>query len=142
MYKATYRLGRRGLVISAISGVDTALWDLLGKELGAPVYKLLGADRRPIKGYITGGYYREDKDIKKLVEEEKSYVQAGFDTVKIKIGGLSIKEDLERVFAVREDLGTQVNIACRSEEHTSELQSRQYLVCRLLLEKKTKRIQR
>ncbi len=112
MYKATYRLGRRGLVISAISGVDIALWDLLGKELGAPVYKLLGAERLPIKGYITGGYYREDKDIKKLVEEEKSYVQAGFDTVKIKIGGLSLKEDLERVSAVREALGKQVNIAC------------------------------
>jgi len=112
MYKATYRLGRRGLVISAISGVDTALWDLLGKELGAPVYKLLGADRRPIKGYITGGYYREDKDIKKLVEEEKSYVEAGFDTVKIKIGGMSVREDLERVSAVREALGKQVNIAC------------------------------
>ena len=112
MYKGTYRLGRRGLVISAMSGVDTALWDLLGKEMGAPVYKLLGADRRPIKGYITGGYYREDKDIKKLVEEEKSYVEAGFDTVKIKIGGMSVREDLERVSAVREALGKQVNIAC------------------------------
>ncbi len=112
MYKGTYRLGRRGLVISAISGIDTALWDLLGKELGAPVYQLLGASNRPIKGYITGGYYREDKDIKKLVEEEKSYVQAGFDTVKIKIGGLSIEEDLKRVSAVREALGRNVNVAC------------------------------
>jgi D-arabinonate dehydratase len=112
MYKGTYRLGRRGLVISAMSGIDTALWDLLGKELGAPVYKLLGAGRRPIKGYITGGYYRDDKDVKKLVEEEKSYVQAGFDTVKIKIGGLSIEEDVERVRAVREALGKKVSIAC------------------------------
>ncbi|HZD12405.1 MAG TPA: mandelate racemase/muconate lactonizing enzyme family protein, partial [Candidatus Binatus sp.] len=112
MYKATYRLGRRGIVVSAMSGIDTALWDILGKEVGAPVYKLLGAAKRPVKGYITGGYYRDDKDVKKLVEEEKSYVEAGFDTVKIKIGGLSFNQDLERVRAVREELGPEVGIAC------------------------------
>lgn len=39
MYKATFRLGRRGIVVSAMSGVDIALWDLAGKELGAPVYR-------------------------------------------------------------------------------------------------------
>ncbi len=41
MYRATFRLGRRGIVVSAMSGVDIALWDLLGKEHGAPVYRLL-----------------------------------------------------------------------------------------------------
>ncbi len=111
LYKATYRVGRRGIVVCAMSGIDIALWDLLGKELGAPIYKLLGAEKRPIKGYITGGYYREDKDLKKLVEEEKSYVDAGFDTVKLKSGARSIEEDLKRVDAVKEAVGKDVKVA-------------------------------
>jgi len=103
MYKATFRLGRRGIMISAISGVDIALWDILGKEFGSPIYSILGATNRRIKGYITGGYYRQDKDIEKLLEEVKSYVDKGFDTVKIKIGGLKIEDDLKRLKAIREE---------------------------------------
>jgi D-arabinonate dehydratase len=111
MYTATFRLGRRGVIISALSGVDIALWDLLGKELGAPVYKLLGGPNRRIKGYVTGAYYREDKDLPKLVEEEKSYLEAGFDTVKMKIGALPLAQDIERVKKVKEASGGRLNIA-------------------------------
>jgi D-arabinonate dehydratase len=64
MYGASFRLGRRGVMISAISGVDIALWDLLGKELGAPIYRLPGGSPKKIRGYITGGYYyKEGKGI-------------------------------------------------------------------------------
>jgi D-arabinonate dehydratase len=111
MYMATFRLGRRGVMISALSGVDTALWDLLGKELGAPIYKLLGAPRRRVKGYITGGYYREDKDIQKLVEEEGEYLRAGFDTVKMKVGALPIAQDVKRISSVKEAYGDRIRIA-------------------------------
>jgi D-arabinonate dehydratase len=111
MYMATFRLGRRGVIVSAMSGIDVALWDLLGKEVGTPVYKLLGGSDRSVKGYITGGYYREDKDIPKLLEEEKSYLDAGFDTVKIKIGGLSPKQDLERIKALKDEFGDRINLA-------------------------------
>ncbi|MDW8074120.1 MAG: mandelate racemase/muconate lactonizing enzyme family protein, partial [Nitrososphaerota archaeon] len=93
MYKASFRLGRRGVMISAMSGVDIALWDILGKELGAPIYKLLAARPRRVKGYITGGYYRPEKDIQRLIEEVRSYREKGFDTVKIKIGGVSLEKD-------------------------------------------------
>jgi D-arabinonate dehydratase len=111
MYMATFRLGRRGVNISAMSGIDIALWDILGKELGAPVYELLGGAKTRVKGYITGGYYREDKDLVKLVEEERSYLKAGFDTVKIKIGGLPMARDVERIRRVREAFGDKINIA-------------------------------
>jgi D-arabinonate dehydratase len=111
MYMATFRLGRRGVMISALSGVDTALWDLLGKELGAPIHKLLGAPGRRVKGYITGGYYREDKDIQKLVEEEGEYLRAGFDTVKMKVGALPLAQDIKRISSVRDAYGDRVKIA-------------------------------
>lgn len=111
MYKATFRLGRRGIVVSAMSGVDIALWDLAGKELGAPVYRLLGGEARRMRGYITGGYYRPDKDIPRLLEEVEEYVRSGFKTVKIKVGGLSIEEDLKRLSALRERFGEGLEIA-------------------------------
>lgn len=111
MYVATFRLGRRGVIISAMSGVDTALWDLLGKEVGAPIYKLLGGADRRVKGYITGGYYREDKDLVKLVEEERGYLKAGFDTVKMKIGALPMAKDVKRIRSVKDEFGEKVNIA-------------------------------
>ncbi len=111
MYKATFRLGRRGIVVSAMSGVDIALWDLAGKEFGAPIHRLLGGNSRKMKGYITGGYYRPDKDIPRLIEEVEGYVRSGFKTVKIKVGGLSIEEDLKRLSALRERFGEGLGIA-------------------------------
>ncbi|MDG7012752.1 MAG: mandelate racemase/muconate lactonizing enzyme family protein [Nitrososphaerota archaeon] len=111
MYMATFRLGRRGVIISAMSGVDIALWDLLGKELGAPIYRLLGGAERRVKGYITGGYYRKDKDIPALIEEERGYLKAGFDTVKIKIGALPLAQDVNRIRSVKEAFGDKVDIA-------------------------------
>jgi D-arabinonate dehydratase len=111
MYRATFRLGRRGVNIAAMSGVDIALWDILGKELGSPIYKLLGGAKTRVKGYITGGYYRDDKDLAKLVDEEKSYLDAGFDTVKMKVGGLPVARDVERIRRVKDAFGDKINIA-------------------------------
>src|SRR3712207_9165084 len=55
------QLGRRGLSVSALAGVDLALWDILGKSLDAPVWRLLGgrrADRMP--AYASGGWAKAD----------------------------------------------------------------------------------
>jgi len=58
-----------------------------------------------------GGYYSEQKGVPQLIEEVKGYVDKGFDTVKLKIGGLSVKEDIERIKAVRESFGEKLDIA-------------------------------
>lgn len=111
MYKATLRFGRRGIVIAGISGIDIALWDIMGKKTKKPIYKLLGGFKRKIKAYITGGYYSEKKDIEKLREEEAYYAKMGFEGVKVKIGAKRMEEDLERLRAVREAVGENVKIA-------------------------------
>ncbi|MEM3558636.1 MAG: arabinonate dehydratase [Metallosphaera sp.] len=111
MYKATLRFGRRGIVIAGISGVDIALWDLMGKKTKKPIYKLLGGSKKRVKAYITGGYYSDKKDIDKLREEEAYYVKNGFKGIKVKIGAKSMEEDLERLKAIREVVGEDVRIA-------------------------------
>jgi L-alanine-DL-glutamate epimerase-like enolase superfamily enzyme len=73
-----------------------------------PVYKLLGGERRPIFTYSTGGYYPRDATIETAVEEMKSFVAKGYRAVKLKTGGFSVEEEIERVGRVREAIGPNV----------------------------------
>ncbi|MDP3225004.1 MAG: mandelate racemase/muconate lactonizing enzyme family protein, partial [Rubrivivax sp.] len=77
-------MGRRGVSISAISGIDLALWDLLGKHLNAPVWRLLGgrkAERMP--AYASGGW----ADAEHIGEQLLGYVaRGGFKAVKMRVG--------------------------------------------------------
>ena len=103
-------VGRRGITTRIISGIDIALWDLKGKVAGRPVYKLLGgfADKIPV--YIAGGYYEEGKGLKELAAEMEEAVALGANAVKMKIGGASIREDVERVRVVRDTVGPDVKV--------------------------------
>jgi L-alanine-DL-glutamate epimerase-like enolase superfamily enzyme len=90
----------------AVGTLDMALWDLAAKIEGKPLYKLL-ADRYgtgtadpDVYVYAAGGYYYPGKDIGALLEEIRGYLAAGYNTVKIKIGGASLEEDLRRIEAV------------------------------------------
>ncbi len=109
MYRSTARYGRRGIVMSAISAVDIALWDILGKVTGTPVYRLLGGTQTRLVPYASAGYYMDGKGIAELQEEVRSYVKMGFTTVKIKVGGAPVEEDIQRVAAVREALGPGID---------------------------------
>lgn len=104
------RVGRRGLTTQAISAIDIALWDVRGKAANLPVYKLLGGFRQTIPAYMAGGYYAEGKGLKDLQEEMTSYVEAGARAIKMKIGLLSHREDIERVRAVRKAVGDDVKL--------------------------------
>lgn len=110
MYARMRDYGQKGLPIEAISGVDIALWDLMGKALGLPVHKLLGgAMRDRIVAYATGLYYKETQNLtQELIQEAQHYVKEGFSAIKMKIGGSSPAEDLENVRAVREAIGPHI----------------------------------
>lgn len=111
MYRYTFRYGRRGLVLPGISAVDMALWDILGKVANLPVSKLGGGCRSRIPAYASGGYYLEGKGMDALVAEAARYVNQGFRRMKMKIGGLSLEKDLERVDEVRKTLGGKLDLA-------------------------------
>lgn len=114
MYSHSRDFGRKGAAMEAISALDIALWDILGKVQHAPVYALMGgAFRRAVRTYATGLYYRDcdgrpprlDEDLPLLRQEAAGYRDAGLPAVKMKVGLLSPAEDLQRVASARETLG-------------------------------------
>jgi D-galactarolactone cycloisomerase len=102
-------LGRRGLTMSAMSGVDMALWDLLGRSLGAPVVDLWGGPCRPTMAlYASGGWADADS----IGEELGKYVAAGFAAVKMRVGVIdgTVDASVARVAAARAALGPDVDL--------------------------------
>ena len=103
-------VGRRGITTRVISGIDIGLWDIKAKVAGRPLYKMLGgfADKVPV--YVAGGYYEEGKGLEALAAEMQAAVAMGTNAVKMKVGGATINEDVERVRAVREAVGADVKL--------------------------------
>ena len=110
MYRGTVQLGRRGAVIAAISGVDIALWDLIGKTYGIPVYLLLGGNTVRLPAYASGGFYMDGKGLTQLNAEFTGYRHAGYRAGKMKIAGVDMVEDIARVQTVREALGPEASL--------------------------------
>ena len=96
---------------SAISAVDIALWDIAGKVTGLPVHELLGGRIRDrLAVYATGLYYTEGEFPDRLLDEARGYVDAGYQGMKTKVGGLSIEEDVRRVAALRDAIGPDIKL--------------------------------
>lgn len=111
MFRDAVLQGRRGSVLRAISAVDNALWDLKAKQAGLPLYKLLGAYHKDtVPAYASGGYYLPGKGIEGLVDEVTAWVKAGYPAVKIKVGRVPPEEDAQRIKAVREAIGPNVQL--------------------------------
>jgi D-galactarolactone cycloisomerase len=111
LYNWTKDYGQKGLTTAALSGIDIALWDILGKVTGQPVYRLLGgAFRDRVHGYATGLYGVEAPDVvAHLVEEATGYAAQGFRAIKMKVG-FGVREDTRRVRAVRQAIGPDIQL--------------------------------
>ncbi|PFJ38427.1 uroporphyrinogen decarboxylase [Priestia megaterium] len=96
-------VGRGGIASFAISALDIALWDLRAKKANEPLWKLLGGSNNSTKCYA--GAIDLNFPMEKLLSNIKSYLDKGFQAVKIKLGQDTLKEDIERVAAVRELIG-------------------------------------
>ncbi len=96
---------RQELILQAISCVDSALWDLFGKALNVPLYRLWGGYRDELPVIAIGGYYEEGKTLRDIGEEMVALRELGVAGCKFKVGGLSPAEDAERVRVAREAAG-------------------------------------
>ncbi|NYE26581.1 mandelate racemase/muconate lactonizing enzyme family protein [Pigmentiphaga litoralis] len=113
--------GQSGYASHAIAAIDLALWDLKGKALGQPCWRLMGGARAEVPVYATFGFAFFDRD--ELAAAARSWVDRGFTRLKMTVGhhGLQrrdeprpldtlITEDVARIRAVREAVGPDVQL--------------------------------
>jgi D-galactarolactone cycloisomerase len=111
LYNLLRDQGQRGLTMTALSGIDVALWDIKGKHFGVPVSVLLGGRvRESVRAYATGSFRRDGVDrVQDNAEECAAHIAAGFHAVKIKIG-FGVAEDLAVIAAVRAAIGPEARL--------------------------------
>ena len=108
--------GGHGERSTAVGTIDMAIWDIVSKIKQVPLYEHLakkygnGKFTNKIFVYAAGGYYYPGKDIPMLMDEMKSYLNMGFTTVKMKIGGAPLVEDLKRIESVLKLVGSGKNL--------------------------------
>jgi D-galactarolactone cycloisomerase len=121
VYQSTYYHGRKGMLIACLSGLDIALWDIVGKCAGEPLWRIFGGFARPLTSYASAGYYRRDYGLDLFASDVAAAAKAGFRGYKMKIGNVpqvvhggvlqdvpmrgSFEDDVKRVSTAREALG-------------------------------------
>jgi L-alanine-DL-glutamate epimerase-like enolase superfamily enzyme len=108
--------GGHGERTVAVGAIDMAVWDAVAKIADVPLFRFL-AERHSVDPdprvfvYAAGGYYYPGKDLHALRAEMRSYLKRGYTLVKMKIGGVPINEDQERIEAVLEEIGNDAQLA-------------------------------
>lgn len=100
----------RPQIMGAIAGIDMALWDIAGKAANKPVFRLLGAENKPVFTYATGGYYVEGAKLTACADELAGFVERGFKAVKLKTGAKPIKDEVARISATRKAIGDDIKL--------------------------------
>ncbi len=126
----SHQRGRRGMLPMAMSGVDIALWDIVGQATKTPLWKLLGGYRDTLDCYASAGFYAGNKGVPEVAAEFAGYAERGFRHGKMKVGRnpdvasnplhdmwasdyalATLDEDVERVRAVRAAVGPDFKLA-------------------------------
>lgn len=121
MWDSATFLGQSGVAVSAMAGIEVALWDLAGRAAGMPLYRLLGGSGAPVLAYASGGSLALQPG--DLAEEVASAVERGFRAVKLKIGLACLEEDVARVQRVRETVGPGVKVIADANQRWTPKQA-------------------
>lgn len=108
LWKLTDYHGSIGLGLFGISAIDIAVWDVMGRATGQPVWRLLGGQRDKVPTYAMVGWLNFSiEEIKPICARA---VEQGFRGVKMKVGAPTLEEDVERIQAVRSEVGKDVKL--------------------------------
>jgi D-galactarolactone cycloisomerase len=108
MYRVTRWYGRKGAAMSALGGIDTALWDLRGQAAGQPVWKMRGGQRRTCPAYASALLWNEPDA---LATEARRHIDRGFRRVKMRLAR-NVEYDTAAVEAVRRAIGPEHDLMC------------------------------
>lgn len=100
----------RSFYMAAMAGIDFALWDIKGKAVNLPVFRLLGGTRTKVHTYAVGGMYRPHRPMLAVADELAGFVRDGYRAVKLKSGALSLEDEVARIRAVRNAIGPGVEL--------------------------------
>ena len=95
----------REAIVRISAAVDIALWDVVGKVANLPLWRLFGGYRKEVPCYVTCAYYRDGKTLSELRDEMQMLKGQGHRGFKAKAGGVTLREDMERLSLVREVIG-------------------------------------
>ncbi len=122
----TLDLAKHCVETQAIAAVDNACWDALGKALNQPVYKLLGGYRDHAPVLAIGGYVMQGKTLADLEREVEYYKEHGIFGMKLKVGHLSVEEDIERARVARKAGGPKFHLCTDSNQAWTVGQAMQF----------------
>ena len=114
MYRRTMAWGRKGVGMAAISALDIAIWDLMAKATGRPVFKLLGGRTKEKIPVYASKLYSQPLD--RLAEEARSYLDQGYRMMKMRFGWgpkdgpEGMRRNLELIRTLREVIGEEVDL--------------------------------
>jgi L-alanine-DL-glutamate epimerase-like enolase superfamily enzyme len=111
-------IGHKGFSIAALSAIDVACWDLVGKAANEPLHRIFGACRERVKTYASGGLWLS-QSIDSLVDEANGFIDGGFRAMKIRLGKAKISEDVARVRAVRDAIGADIELLADANQSLS-----------------------
>jgi len=109
MWQEMNPIGHKGFPVAALCAIDIACWDLIGKSAERPLHHVFGACRERIWTYASGGLWLS-LSIDELVSEAAAFVEAGFRAMKIRLGSENPYDDIERVRAVRNAIGDDIEL--------------------------------
>lgn len=129
LYNLSRPFGQQGGAVNALSGVDIALWDAIGKHLGKPISKLLGGNfRDSVKAYATGFYRKKGRRYPEdAIEEALGYMKKGFRGMKLKTG-FGVDADIAYIRAVRKAVGYEVMLMADFNSAYSQAEARRLLL--------------
>ncbi|WP_425404945.1 mandelate racemase/muconate lactonizing enzyme family protein [Hwanghaeella sp.] len=109
MWDALNFVGQKGVPIIAMSAIDTALWDIVGKAAGKPLHKLFGAARDKVPAYASGGLWMS-LSLDELQQEARDFLSQGHTAMKVRVGKGPVAAQVERVEAVRDVIGYDIRL--------------------------------
>lgn len=121
MWRRLNLTGQCGIGMLALAALDTALWDLAGKQSGLPLYRLWGGSQRTLPVYAQGGWLVMSAE--EVAEEARRFEEQGFRHYKMRAGSRQWREDVRRVGEVRAALRDDTALLVDANQGWSRLEA-------------------